>query len=528
MKKLLYIMAAMSLFHSCVKDDSSEIFPKDNPDFSRITITSDVEKLGVDFGQEFEFQPTVKQTIEGKELKYIWSANKYNSVGDVEGNKVNLYEGMPLKYTFEEMGDYKLYLEVQNEDNSVFKVWDLSVRAYDMGYFVAGIDDAGNSNIAFGRALLESEVQEGKKIKFVPNLIGEINEEVDLTNFVYLSKSIIDYGKSDAYVHIFTRDKVHAADPNTFKIFYTVNMSPQYPDEYIEQVSINDTHLSTATLFTSKNRFLAYKKTEFGLFQQGLYEGHTFDSGYTNFINTAWENMNNGEAGVDEEKSKIWMYVVNGGMINNTSGIYDDGFPDNTKPNIYEGYNIINVMRMNGDQWMGNPRNFFAIATKKDDPNSVRLVEFTAFSPGGFSNVTVEEYRSETPITYRKGMQIVPNARYNSVYYANENNIYLWYPKNSSPNNRLPVQGTIDVGSGKEVTTMSVSFDMKQLYVGVYDRNSPNALKGSFYIYSAKDIGIVPNLQPIEKYENITTRPVQILYKSNKQDMYYSDDAQFD
>lgn len=524
MKKLFYTMIAISLLHACVKDDSSDISPKDNPNFSHISITSEIKTLSVDYGQEFVFEPKIEQSVEGKTLEYIWTANQYDPAneGKALGDQIFVQEGMPLKYSFMEMGEYKLRLEVKNEDYSEFKVWNLSVRAYDKGYFVVGTNEAGNTNIAFGRIPSESDIQQGKKLTFVPNIVGDINSEVDIKNFRYLSKAILSYGKSDANLHIFTKDKIYVADPNTFKIFYTAEISSKYPDEYIEKVSIMDTYMTTAVLFTSKGRFLAYNKVELGFYQQGIYENYHFDNAYTNLIYTSGVNMNNGEIGVNEVNSKIYFYVNYAAMLNNTSGSSAENYADNVRPNIYSGYDIISVLRMNGDSFGGTPLNFFAVAQKKSDPKTIKLVEFSTSYSDAFIEVNSENYTSSTPITYRKGMQIVPNARYNMAYYADGNKIYVWYPKNTSPYNRLPEEHTINVGEGKVVTTMSVSYDMKQLYVGFYDNNSINSLKGGFYIYDAKDIGIVQNPQPIETYENITTKPVQILYKSNKWDTYSS------
>ncbi|GAB1472819.1 hypothetical protein MASR2M69_02600 [Bacteroidota bacterium] len=45
-------------------------------------------------------------------------------------------------------------------------------------------------------------------------------------------------------------------------------------------------------------------------------------------------------------------------------------------------------------------------------------------------------------------------------------------------------------------------------------KTAATALIGGFYIYNCAEIGVNQSIQPIKKFENITTRPVQILYKS--------------
>ena len=176
------------------------IYPENNPGFSSITITSPTEKLSVDNGEEFVFTPTVKQSVEGKELKYIWTANQIKS--GVVGDIFKIGEEATLKYTFPTFGTYRLRLEVQNEDYSAFKTWDIDVRVYDAGYFVVGNDDAGNSNIAFARTLSQTDVLEGKSMTFTTDLINKVNPGYSIKDVIYIRKSIISYGKTDAYLHI--------------------------------------------------------------------------------------------------------------------------------------------------------------------------------------------------------------------------------------------------------------------------------------------------------------------------------------
>lgn len=146
------------------------------------------------------------------------------------------------------------------------------------------------------------------------------------------------------------------------------------------------------------------------------------------------------------------------------------------------------------------------------------IIEFTA-GMNGFETVTKVEFDCPDA-TYREGTRLVPNGRYNSVYYADGSNVFVWYPKNVAPNNKFPSKAAFSLGEGKEVTFMRVSYDMRELYVGFYDRNSGETLKGGFYIYDASKIGVTTNLQPTKKFENITSRPTDIIYKSLAWDIY--------
>lgn len=529
MKKIVYFLIALFLVQSCAKDNSSEIFPKDNPNFSMITITSDVSTLSVDYGKEFVFTPKVTQGVEAKNLQYIWTANPYNVQSEVIGEQFSCGEGSTLKYTFKKIGTYKLRLEVKNEDYSEFKVWDLTVRAYDKGFFVVGNDEQGNTDIAFGRTLSESEILEGKQFKFESNVFGTLNPEIKITNCLRITKAMLSNDTDAAsFIYIYTPDKIYAADPNTLAIFMTTSLSDQYPDERILKVSSGDVPDPGVSLFTSKNRVLTYSKSDFIIYMMDKYKSLAYDDITPNIIITSGKNSYSLEIGIDYTNSKIWgMVSTNHGIVSNT-GRFDMNLwenVDDVKPNVFKGYNLLGVSRFNGDAPSATPREFVVIAQKKDDVNAMKLVTIGPENSANMGVISETDYKITAPLTYQKGSPLIPNARYNSFYYANGSEVYIWYPKNSVPNNQLPTTSAINLGAGKEITTMCLSFDMKQLYVGFYDKNSTNALKGGFYIYNAGEIGTNLSIQPVNKYENITTRPVQILYKSNQYDQFTSSDT---
>lgn len=529
MKKIVYSLVALFLFHSCAKDNSSEVFPKDNPNFSMISITSDVNTLSVDYGKEFVFTPTVTQKIENKNLQYIWTANLYDSQNDKIDEQFSCGEGSTLKYTFMKLGTYKLRLEVKNEDYSEFKVWDLTVRAYDKGYFVVGNDDAGNTNISFGRMLSDSEVLEGKQFEFDHDVFGTLNPSVKIKNCIQMTKAVLSSSSNDAFIYIYTPDKVYVADPNTLDIFITSSISDQFPDEHIVKVSSGDVSSPNVGIFTSKKRLLTYSKTSYIFYMKNSNQSLKYEDITPNVITTSGVNSYLFEIGIDYTNSKIWgIHSTNYGAIVSNTGKFNTSsweYKDDVKPNVFSGYNLLGVSQFNGDGQKGTPRNYVAIASKKDDANAIKLVTLGPdINLVDFKVITEIDYKITAPLTYQKGATLIANARYNAYYYTKGSEVYIWYPNNLAPNNQLPTTSAINLGEGKEITTMSVSFDMKQLYVGFYDRNSSAALKGGFYIYNAGDIGANPNIQPVSKYENIITRPVQILYKSNEQDKFVSSD----
>ncbi len=516
MKKILLLVLTGFLF-SCIKDLSTMVYPENDPNFSGITITSPTEQLSVDYGQEFVFTPVVTQKIGSKSLKYLWTANFIQS-GTV-GELLHIGEGATLKYTFPNFGTYRLRLEVQNEDYSEFKTWNINVRVYDAGYFVIGNDDSGKSNIAFARTLSQTDILEGRELTFITDIVNKVNPSHNIKDVVRIVKSIIRNGRSDAYLHIFTKETIYIADPNTFQIFNVIPFTQNFPGETIRKVSIFDTHIAGAYIFTSKGRLIGYQKPEFLIYRMDNWGDMKFDDAFVNLIYVQGPNVNGGEALVDYTNSKIWMSVNyhNSNLpVNNTSGVNasQNNFGDNFRANTYQNMDILSVFRMNGATTGGTPYNLFAVAKSRSNPLSIKVVEFTTSTSTGITPLNEFTYTSASPVTFKRELEMVPNARFNTVYYADENKIYAWYPKNVAPNNQLPSNPSITLGAGKNITTMSVSYDMRELYVGFYDQNSSNPLKGGFYIYNCSDIGINQNIQPTKKFENITTRPVQILYKS--------------
>lgn len=511
------------LLHSCINDESQMLFPEDNPNFSHITITSNSDTISVDLGQKVYFKPTITQEKE-KPLQYRWSANRLIA-GTTIGKEFECGTEGVLDYMFTDRGLYKLKLEVKNEDYSEVKAWTLEVRAYDRGYFIAGNDETtGVSTISFARELSPTDILEGKSMEFSVDIIKKINPQYDIRNVIRIAKSIIQYGKKDANLHIFTKDKIYVADPETFEIFWVVDFASFLPQETIVNVGIMDSHTTTAYLLTSNNRIIGYNKNEFGVYEitQNNLSSQYADKFFPDLFSVTGANMNQCYYWVKDNKiyTNIPYFEYYGGEnpANNTMLKVEDAFVDNGRPNEYEGYDILAIYNMNGDYFAGQNTNAFSVSQSKSDRNHYMLVEFTS-GLDAFESFTNVEFDCPEA-TYHKDLRLIPNGRYNSVYYADNDKVFVWYPLNVAPNNKFPTKAAFNVGAGKEITFMRVSYDMRELYVGFYDHNSTAELKGGFYIYDASKIGITNNLQPTKKFENITSKPVDIIYKSLNQDLY--------
>lgn len=526
MKRVLQYIILGILVWGCIDDESKSLYPENNPNFSRITITSLSDTVSVDVGQEPHFKPTILQTIEEKPLSYRWTANLLDPEGAL-GKEFECGTGETLDYLFTDRGEYKLKLEVKNEDYSEVKSWLLEVRAYDRGFFVAGNDETGKSTISFARELSPDDLSAGKEMTFATDIVGKVNPEYDIQHVVRVCKAMKQRG-GGAILHIFTRDKIYVADPETFEIYWVADFAARFPGETIVDVGFTDTE-EAAHILTSKNRMICYNKDEFALYE--LEVGKTnissiyADAFYVDMFNSAFGYLQHYWVKDGKIFSSIADFAWYGWnpVVNNTSGIVNGLCVDGVISNVYEGYDILDIVQMNGDFLSGQIANVFSISKKKGTDDHYMIVEFDnmSYNSSGIILTSLSEAEFDCPgATYRKGMRMVPNGRYNAVYYADGQDVFVWYPRNLAPNNIFPDRAAFSLGAGKEVTCMRVSLDMRELYVGFYDHNSGEALKGGLYIYDALEIGTNQNLQPKKKFENITTRPVDILYKTLAKDEY--------
>ena len=517
----IYIVILVLLVSSCINDKSDLVYPKNNANFSEIEISSDTDTLSIDLGQKLEFTPNITMSIEG-EASYQWFASFKHVDSGVLDDSVHCGNNKTLSHIFTKPGEYNLNLEVKNKDYKEVKTWLLKVRNYDEGYMIVGNDEATNkSTLSFARILSPTEILEGKELKFSLNLFEKFNPEYKLENVIKICKSIIEYRSSSSYLHIITKEKIYVCEPSTFKLIIVLDFTKEYPGEYITGASIEDTHAPSTYLSTSKGRVIQYQKAQLGFFESTSFIGE-YDKVYTGYYNIFYSNLTTQIIGIKNSKlyTSIPYFEYYGGSnpANNTMVKIDGTFVDDGKINEFEDYNIINLFTMNGNGGEGQNTHFYAIGKNKSISENYKVIEYDVNTSNAWE--IINEFEVNNPICTISEKSITPNGRYNCAYYFNDNKIYLWYPSNIAPLNKFPNDDAIDLGEGKEVTLIKVSHDMREIYVGFIDNNSSEEYKGGMYIYNASDIGVVPNLKPTQKFENITSRPIDIIYKSLSQDNY--------
>lgn len=513
MKRYIKLLVLLIIVSSCSVDDSEEIYPDNNPDFSLIAINSELDTLSVDFGDTFIFEPEVSQLVDSKNLTYRWTALVENATDGVDSNIV-IGEEKKLDYTFVSYGNYDLRLEVKNEDYSAFYTWKLKVRVYDEGIMIAGEDENGNSSIAFARKLLESEISEGKQLEFKSGIIETVNPEYDIKDIVYIKKSVLGYPSPDAFILLFCSDVIYVVDAITFKI-----IALRYVDEFsqgdrIKDVSMTDSFNYQPILFMESGNVFEFSLKEWVF---SVYSSDFFENWFANLLHS---KSSIDFLCVDNNTSKLWFKILYGpSSFGNNTSASEDPWEDNARENDFEGRDFVSVGKMNGYYYSGTNTNNFAIATDKANPQNVKFVEFNIAYGTGYNMITSYEYVSESPITLSPNTELVANAKFYSMYYFEGGDIYLWYPLNLPPNNQLPTSSSIQLDGNKVVTCMSISYDMTELYVGIYDPDATGSYKGGLYIYDCEKIGSV-GLQPKQKFEGITHRPVNVYYKGAQWSRY--------
>ena len=96
---------------------------------------------------------------------------------------------------------------------------------------------------------------------------------------------------------------------------------------------------------------------------------------------------------------------------------------------------------------------------------------------------------------------------YQCLFYASGNKIYRWYYNTATSFPTEPWR-TLDDLEGAEITSLAVSPDNQQLYVGVYQPQA-SGLNGSFYLLNCntgKNEGDSP-------YLNVAYKPLKVVYK---------------
>ena len=462
LSKYLAIVFFSLVLISCYKDHST----LDTRALSEIQVSFNgisSPVVNIDKNETLTIDPAISQTEEDLPLTYEWQV----------GYEVFSTE-KELVYTGTKLGSFPVRLKVSNSDGSTFKSFTLNVNSpYEEGLLVLGEDEDGEGTLAFMRKYSDEEKAAGKVESFANNCFAVNNPGLTL------GRGITDVAKRAAQLFISSADegKISLINTKTFEL-ESVITAPEFPDFKPYRINIPDNTATSAVVLCEEGKLYTLATKEHLVLQNtALPAGadlamKTFFVATINFTsNYFWDKAN----------SRIWnLWYTN----------------SNSKETL-TGQELIQ---------------FFPISTAcytlTRDKNNPALLTKTVFGPyiQVFFDDPVEILEQETfthaaPTLTENSITVV-NEKYNKLIYANDREIYQWYYSGLS----LPSTPFITVSLPGTITSMNLSDDGNELYVGVYNP-AASGLKGSVLIYNA-DNGTL-----INKYEGVTDKPVKLFYK---------------
>lgn len=464
----LYIALSAVLLAGCFKDDTTA----DTVDLSAIHIDTLLlqKEYNIDKNATLTISPSITQSGRDLPLTYEWEIG-YSRFSDAE----------VLEFTGEEIGSFSARLKVNNEHGSAFYRFTIHVNSpYEEGITVLSEDTDGTMMLSMMRKYSAGEIAAGKVEFFNTHCLTTNNPDI---TFARRPTDIAKRG-TQLFISCLESPTVYVVNDKTLETENIITV-PEYAnfkplrlmildansrsnpaiceDGTIYNLASLEQEVLPHTLLTSKysrvvHGYAAAYQTYYYTWdnQKGLVG---FYNGYSNWTGEQFNPPYQGNTPVamfDNMKGETFTMITarEGIFYQTTLGIYGSLYDAN--------YNIVGV----------DIREHFAI--------------------GGAPTIDAATPFASSP-TYR------------SIYYAIGNKIYRKYF--SDPDFPSTPWATIDL-SGAEITSLTVSPDESQLYVGVYQAGS-GGLNGHIYLFNSQSGAAVSG----SPYKQVAYKPVKIFYK---------------
>lgn len=471
--KYLSIILCLPFLNGCFKDETTV----DTVRISEISIdTLKMQKIyNIDQNEELliSTEGLVSQTEKQLPLTYEWEVN-YQFYSDSSA----------LRFVSNELGSFPVRLKISNEHGSSFYEFTLNINsAYEKGIAILSANSAGEPLLSIMRELSDKEIAEGKKRFFNTNCLQANNPDIEFP------RTPTDFGQREKQLFISFKNEPSVYALNSSMLNVENIITDANPDFVPMRMSIIDNAGRSAPVISESNKIYKMATLEGLVINYGKQLASTYDKHtalckagpYQNYY-VFWDTQNEAITYFDEynEKTTIQEKLDFTGHV--PVAVYDrDG-------------------------------SYFTMLTRKDGSFMKTSIvygwviwnsDYTQQSFGLSDNQVVingtPELTSESPY--------VSNTTYQCLFYASGNKIYRWYYNTATSFPTEPWR-TLDDLEGAEITSLAVSPDNQQLYVGVH-QPSASGLNGSFYLLNC-DTGKNEGDSP---YLNVAYKPIKIAYK---------------
>lgn len=460
--KYFFLSSIILLASSCYKDQSS----LGNKPISEISILlpdiSEGQVVNREKNDLLTIDPEITQSGHDKSLTYEWQVN-YEVFSTDE----------TLEFPCTQLGTYFIRLKVTNEDGSAFTNFTLNVNSpYEEGLMVLSEDEGGEGTLAFMRKYSQADLDAGKVESFVNNVFTLNNPGEKI------GKRPTDIVKRENQVFVSSagEGKIYLLNAKTFEVESTVS-APDIPGFRPVRMNIPDGAFRTASILCEEGKIYTLAMLEHlvmtdAKFDQPVIEKTDFGFNFNDCFSYFWDN----------EHSRILQYSA----YYPTSSL-DEFAGQELVSFFYDGANL-NVVTRDENDPSEYTNTVFGNYVQNVSTQDLDLKQKTTLNVSGTPELT--------PLA-----PTVVNTNLKKLLYASGSNVYSWFYTGTTMQSTPFI--TIDNGT---ITALAQDPDENLLYVGVYDAGA-SGLKGSIYIYNP-DSGKL-----VEKYMNVTDKPVKIFYK---------------
>ncbi|MDE5610517.1 MAG: hypothetical protein K2I90_00670 [Odoribacter sp.] len=471
--KYLFIVLCLPFLTGCFKDETTV----DTVRISEISIdTLRMQKIyNIDQNEELliSTEGLVSQSEHQLPLAYEWEVN-YKFYSDSSA----------LRFVSNELGSFPARLKISNEHGSSFYEFTLNVNsAYEKGIAILSADSDGKPMLSIMRELSDKEVADGKKRFFNTNCLEVTNPDVEFPRYP------TDFGQRDKQLFISFKGQPSVYALNSQMLNVENIISDGNPDFIPERILVADNGAKASPVLSESNKIYKMATLEGLVVNYGALMTSTYDKNIVLSKGTLYQT-----------------YYIFWDTQEETIVDFNDYYEDKASNEglDFTGHTPIALYERDED--------YFTMITRKDGifmKTSIAYEwfiwdsDYTEQSFGLSDNQVVingtPELTSESPY--------VSNTTYQCLYYASGNKIYRWYYNTATSFPTEPWR-ILDDLEGAEITSLAVSPDDQQLYVGVC-QSSASGLNGSFYLLncdSGKNEGESP-------YLNVAYKPLKIVHK---------------